>query len=95
MVIANLHIDDDADLDKAIRVAVNAKTQRYGTCCTLESLLVAESIADQVLPPLAKILQQHEVEIRGCSRSNGADQQCGAGNRTGLGNGVPGAYYSQ
>ncbi|GAB5497985.1 MAG: glutamate-5-semialdehyde dehydrogenase [Pseudohongiellaceae bacterium] len=65
----HLYIDDDADLDKAIRVAVNAKTQRYGTCCTLESLLVAESIADQVLPPLAKILQQHEVEIRGCSKT--------------------------
>lgn len=67
----HLYIDDDADLDKAIKVAVNAKTQRYGTCCTLESLLVADSIADQVLPPLAEIFRQHGVEIRGCSKTAG------------------------
>lgn len=65
----HLYIDEDADQDKAIKVAVNAKTQRYGTCCTLESLLVAEAIADQVLPPLAEIFRQHEVEIRGCSKT--------------------------
>jgi len=48
------YIDDLADLDKAVRVAVNAKTQRYGTCNTMETLLVAEGIAAEVLPVLAE-----------------------------------------
>lgn len=65
----HLYIDDSADFDKAIRVAVNAKTQRYGTCCTLESLLVAESIAADVFPPLAEQYRQHGVEIRGCEKT--------------------------
>ena len=48
----HLYIDDKADIEKSIMVAVNAKTQRYGTCCTLESLLVADAIAKDVLPKL-------------------------------------------
>jgi len=59
-------IDDSADIEKAIKVTVNAKTQRYGTCCTLESLLVSKKIAPRVLPALAQELQQHNVELRGC-----------------------------
>jgi len=59
-------IDDRADIDKAIKVTINAKTQRYGTCCTLESLLVAKNIATSVLPVLAEQMQQHDVELRGC-----------------------------
>ena len=63
----HLYIDDAADLEKSISVAVNAKTQRYGTCCTLESLLVAEAIASKVLPPLALQYREHQVELRGCN----------------------------
>ena len=65
----HIYIDDGADTEKALSVTVNAKTQRLGTCCTLESLLVAESMAEQVLPPLAKALAEHKVELRGCERT--------------------------
>ena len=63
--VCHVYIDDRADLDKAIRIADNAKTQRYGTCNTMETLLVAEAIADQVLPPLANIYFDKGVELRG------------------------------
>ena len=53
--VCHVYIDDRADLDKAIRIADNAKTQRYGTCNTMETLLVHKNIAAAVLPPLAKI----------------------------------------
>jgi glutamate-5-semialdehyde dehydrogenase len=64
--ICHVYIDDKADLDKAMRVAFNAKTQRYGTCNTMETLLVAEGIAEQVLPELARMYQEKGVELRGC-----------------------------
>ncbi len=67
--VCHTYIDDYADLDKAIRVAVNAKTQRYGTCNTMETLLVSRAIADRVLPPLAEEYQQAGVELRGCEAS--------------------------
>jgi len=62
----HVYIDDRADLDKAITVAYNAKTQRYGTCNTLETLLAAEGIAAQALPVLGQMYQQAGVELRGC-----------------------------
>lgn len=62
----HLYIESAADLDKAQRVAINAKTQRVGTCCTLESLLVDEAIAAQTLPRLAAEFAEHGVELRGC-----------------------------
>jgi len=65
----HVYIDDKADLDKAVAIAVNAKTQRYGTCNTMETLLVAEGIAARVLPPLGKLYQDKGVELRGCARS--------------------------
>jgi len=65
--VCHTYIDDQADLDKAIKVAVNAKTQRYGTCNTMETLLVAEGIAAQVLPPLAEAYTAAGVELRGCA----------------------------
>jgi len=65
----HIYIDDRADLEKALAVTVNAKTQRYGTCCTLESLLVAKSIAAEVLPRLQKALGKHQVELRGCEQT--------------------------
>ncbi len=63
--VCHVYIDDDADLDKAIRIADNAKTQRYGTCNTMETLLVAEGVAPKVLPPLARIYFDKGVELRG------------------------------
>ncbi len=65
----HLYIDDKANIEKAIAIAMNAKTQRYGTCCTLESLLVAEQIAETVLPSLAQQLVRHGVELRGCEKT--------------------------
>jgi glutamate-5-semialdehyde dehydrogenase len=63
--VCHVYIDDRADLDKAIRVADNAKTQRLGTCNTMETLLVARGIAERVLPPLAKIYLDKGIELRG------------------------------
>ena len=62
----HVYIDDKADLEKSVTVVENAKTQRYGTCCTLESVLIAEAVAAEVAPRLAEKLNAHNVEIRGC-----------------------------
>jgi glutamate-5-semialdehyde dehydrogenase len=67
--VCHIYIDEGADLEKAIRVADNAKTQRYGTCNTLETLLVHENIAGEVLPPLCRIYMDKGVELRGDSAS--------------------------
>ncbi|WP_374335255.1 glutamate-5-semialdehyde dehydrogenase [Leeia sp.] len=64
--ICHVYIDNDADVGKAIRVADNAKTQRYAPCNTMETLLVHQDIAATVLPPLADIYRRKEVELRGC-----------------------------
>ncbi|WP_133490281.1 glutamate-5-semialdehyde dehydrogenase [Alcanivorax sp. 24] len=63
------YIDVDADADKAIKVAYNAKTQRYGTCNTMETLLVHRDIAATVLPELARMYREEGVELRGCERT--------------------------
>jgi len=63
--VCHTYIDDRADLEKAVRVADNAKTQRLGTCNTMETLLVAEGIAGKVLPPLCKIYREKGIELRG------------------------------
>jgi len=63
--ICHVYIDDDANLDKALRIADNAKTQRLGTCNTMETLLVAKSIAAQILPKLANIYKDKGIELRG------------------------------
>ena len=67
--VCHVYIDEHADPDKAIRIADNAKTQRYGTCNTMEALLVHESMAPRVLPPLARILRDKGVELRCDERS--------------------------
>jgi glutamate-5-semialdehyde dehydrogenase len=67
--ICHVYIDDAADPDKAIRIADNAKTQRYSPCNTMETLLVAEGIAARVLPPLCRIYADKGVELRGDARS--------------------------
>jgi glutamate-5-semialdehyde dehydrogenase len=63
--VCHVYIDDQADVDKAIRIADNAKTQRYGTCNTMETLLIAGGIAERALPALAKIYVDKGVELRG------------------------------
>ena len=63
--VCHVYIDERADLDKAIRIADNAKTQRYGVCNAMETLLVNEAIAPRVLPKLAKIYIDKGVELRG------------------------------
>ncbi|MHB8255099.1 MAG: glutamate-5-semialdehyde dehydrogenase [Acidiferrobacter sp.] len=65
--ICHVYIDTDADAEKALAVAVNAKTQRYGTCNTMETLLIAQSQAAHLLPRLAKAYAEHGVELRGCT----------------------------
>ncbi len=63
--VCHVYIDDEADLDMAIRIADNAKTQRYGVCNAMETLLVAQSVAARVLPGLCKIYLDKNVELRG------------------------------
>jgi len=67
--ICHVYIDDKANLDKAINIAVNAKTHRYGVCNAMETLLVAEGIAAKVLPLLAEIYLSKGVELRGCLKT--------------------------
>jgi glutamate-5-semialdehyde dehydrogenase len=67
--ICHVYIDDRADLDKAVKVAFNAKTHRYGVCNAMETLLVAEAVAEKVLPVLGKMFQEKGVELRGCART--------------------------
>ena len=65
----HVYIDDDADHEMALRIVENAKTQRYGTCNTTESLLVARSIAKDLLPRIGAMLKSKDVEIRGCAET--------------------------
>lgn len=65
----HVYIDDHADLQKALAIALNAKTHRYGVCNAMESLLVAESVAKTVLPELAALYSEKDVELRGCEKT--------------------------
>jgi glutamate-5-semialdehyde dehydrogenase len=67
--ICHVYIDDQADKEKALRIAFNAKTNRYGVCNAMETLLVADGIASSVLPDLEKMYLQENVELRGCDRT--------------------------
>jgi len=67
--ICHVYVDVAADMGKAIRVADNAKTQRFAPCNTMETLLVHQGAAEQVLPPLAAIYREKSVELRGCERT--------------------------
>ncbi len=62
----HVYIDEDADLDMALNIAINSKTHRYGVCNAMETLLVAAKVADKILPALAERLDDAGVEIRGC-----------------------------
>lgn len=67
--VCHVYVDDEADIDKAVAVAFNAKTQRYGTCNTMETLLVASPIAAELLPGLCNMYVDAGVEIRGCEKT--------------------------
>jgi glutamate-5-semialdehyde dehydrogenase len=67
--VCHVYIHSDADLDKASKIAFNAKTQRYGTCNTMETLLVDKVVAAQVLPSLAQLYIKEGVELRGCEQT--------------------------
>ncbi len=66
--ICHVYIDQDADLQKAFDIALNSKTHRYGVCNAMETLLVHQDIADQVLPLLCQAYVDKGVELRGCAR---------------------------
>jgi glutamate-5-semialdehyde dehydrogenase len=65
--VCHVYIDDGADDDMAVSIAFNAKTQRYGTCNTMETLLIAASKVTEILPRLAQAYAEAGVELRGCS----------------------------
>jgi glutamate-5-semialdehyde dehydrogenase len=67
--VCHVYVDDSADPDMAVRIADNAKTQRYGTCNTMETLLVAEGIAPKVLPRIGEIFSSKNVEVRADARA--------------------------
>jgi len=65
----HVFVDQDADLNKALKIIENSKTQRLGTCNTTESLLISKHIASNFLPKIVKMLHQHKVEVRGCKET--------------------------
>jgi len=67
--ICHVYVDEEADPQKAFDVALNAKTQRYGTCNTMETLLVNDSMAADFLPVIAQAYAEKGVELRGCHRT--------------------------
>ena len=67
--ICHVYVDDDADKDKALKVTFNSKSQRYGTCNTLETLLIANSRAAELLPEISKMFIEEGVELRGCEQT--------------------------
>jgi glutamate-5-semialdehyde dehydrogenase len=67
--VCHVYIDGSADVDMAVAIAVNSKTEKYAVCNAMETLLVADNIADQVLPMLADRYGQAGVELRGCERA--------------------------
>jgi glutamate-5-semialdehyde dehydrogenase len=65
----HIFVDEFASMPMALKIVENAKTQRYGTCNTLESLIVHKKIAGIFLPKIAKIFKKHGVEMRGCTET--------------------------
>lgn len=76
--ICHVYVDDQADRDKAIAIAFNAKTQRYGTCNTMETLLINEAVAAEILPMLAEKYRAEGVELRGCAGTQAIIADVGA-----------------
>jgi glutamate-5-semialdehyde dehydrogenase len=75
--VCHVYVDDRADVAKAVAIADNSKTQRYGTCNTMEALLVARGIAAQVLPRIGRIYAEKGVEMRCCAESHAILKKAG------------------
>ena len=67
--ICHVYLDEECDQEKAISIAVNAKTYRYGICGAMETLLVNKDIAGKILPVIFKVFEEKEVALRGCDRT--------------------------
>ncbi len=67
--ICHVYLDKDADEQKALSIALNAKTHRYGVCNAMETLLIHQSVAQSLLPKLVALYQEKNVELRGCDRT--------------------------
>ena len=67
--ICHVYLDEDCELEKALSIAVNAKTYRFGICGAMETLLIHKNIAQKVLPYLKKEFDEKNVELRGCERT--------------------------
>jgi glutamate-5-semialdehyde dehydrogenase len=67
--VCHVYLDESADFDKALRIAINAKTHRYGVCNAMETLLVHVSVAEKILVPLMEQYREIGVELRGCDRT--------------------------
>jgi len=67
--ICHVYLDEECDVEKAVSIAVNAKTYRYGICGAMETLLVNKVIAGKILPVIAKAFEEKEIELRGCERT--------------------------
>ena len=67
--ICHVYLDEECDEEKAISIAINAKTYRYGICGAMETLLVNKDLAGRILPVIAKAFEEKEVELRGCERT--------------------------
>jgi glutamate-5-semialdehyde dehydrogenase len=74
--VCHVYIDAGADFDKALAIAVNAKTHRYGVCNAMETLLLAEPVAAALLPRLAAAYAEAGVELRGCPRTRALIAGC-------------------
>ncbi|MDQ7090129.1 MAG: glutamate-5-semialdehyde dehydrogenase [Methylococcales bacterium] len=74
--ICHVYIDGEADSEKAVAIAVNSKTHRYGVCNAMETLLIAESIAPTLLPLLAEKYAVENVELRGCEKTAALIENC-------------------
>ena len=76
--VCHVYIDDKADKEMAKSIALNAKTQRYGTCNTMETLLVSAAVAADILPELAELYRAKGVELRGCETTCSIIAGCNA-----------------
>ena len=77
--VCHVYVDESADLAKALAIADNAKTQRYGTCNTMETLLVARAVASQFLPMIGRAFAEKSVEMRGCPEARAILGSAGVG----------------
>jgi len=75
--ICHVYVDDAADVEMAVSIAFNSKTEKYAVCNAMETLLIADAIAERVLPPLADRFAQAGVELRGCARTREVLPACG------------------